>query len=525
MRYKLRGILPACLACLCLNVAAQKQLFHADSCRADSFPIVKGLLYHRGYGESILKKEQLEIQEDGKPVAYSLTDITNREQLPRNKRVLLLIENHYKPKGFAQRNFFANVISYGIEGVIKPGDKFMVSTFDWQRNGRYVFNEMKDFTDDAAQVRKVLSALAPRPPLQNTQDGSDINSSLVEAMKNLAPVADSLPTAIILFSDDLDNIAGKIVSSDVRNKALELNIPVYAVSYEMYSRYHPVIRDEICVPTYGRYYVSPTNNIQDAAAKLKAFLSDLVRDSRGTVFSFSYTTRQEKNGQKITLKFDVTKPVLTDTRIVDIPALSLKERITQHPLAYGGIVLGILLLAGLVIYYIRKTASRQRAQEKLARQTAQDLEEQKRKEEEEIRLRDEQIKLLQQQQQQKEKDEARHRQEEQRRKEEDRLVKQMLAGGAFPRLLYTYKDMNGSIEVSHPMFTIGRENSNHFFMQIDTVSRKHATISFDPAAGYSVTDHESANGTFVNGHRVMKTAPLKSGDFIQIGGVDIIFQC
>ena len=63
--------------------------------------------------------------------------------------------------------------------------------------------------------------------------------------------------------------------------------------------------------------------------------------------------------------------------------------------------------------------------------------------------------------------------------------------------------------------TIGRERDNLVAIDDPLVSRRHARLLFD--GGWLVEDLQSANGTFVNGHRVAR-CPLRPGDALQIGG-------
>ena len=68
--------------------------------------------------------------------------------------------------------------------------------------------------------------------------------------------------------------------------------------------------------------------------------------------------------------------------------------------------------------------------------------------------------------------------------------------------------------------TIGRANDSGIFLDDVTVSRKHASITFDQ--DFTFTDSGSLNGSYVNNERVT-TAILKSGDEIQIGKFHLVF--
>ena len=68
--------------------------------------------------------------------------------------------------------------------------------------------------------------------------------------------------------------------------------------------------------------------------------------------------------------------------------------------------------------------------------------------------------------------------------------------------------------------TIGRAVDSGIFLDDVTVSRKHATISFDQE--FTFTDSGSLNGSYLNNERA-SVATLKSGDEIQIGKFHLIF--
>ena len=65
--------------------------------------------------------------------------------------------------------------------------------------------------------------------------------------------------------------------------------------------------------------------------------------------------------------------------------------------------------------------------------------------------------------------------------------------------------------------SLGREQGSRVWLPDSGVSRQHARV--DPAAGgYLITDLGSANGTFVNGERVVAPRLLADGDLLQLGG-------
>ena len=89
---------------------------------------------------------------------------------------------------------------------IEEGDEIAVYSFDWYRQGAYIFPETEGFTNDKDKIISAVNNIKPKTNLIQPQVGSDINQALMETLKLLGEKNDSIPTAIFLFSDELDNI-------------------------------------------------------------------------------------------------------------------------------------------------------------------------------------------------------------------------------------------------------------------------------------------------------------------------------
>jgi hypothetical protein len=66
--------------------------------------------------------------------------------------------------------------------------------------------------------------------------------------------------------------------------------------------------------------------------------------------------------------------------------------------------------------------------------------------------------------------------------------------------------------------SIGRGEENDVMIDAPGVSRRHAVIGHY-SDGAQISDCNSQNGTFVNGRRIVGSAPLNTGDVISLGGV------
>ena len=70
---------------------------------------------------------------------------------------------------------------------------------------------------------------------------------------------------------------------------------------------------------------------------------------------------------------------------------------------------------------------------------------------------------------------------------------------------------------------LGRHPYNEVSIDDPAVSRYHSWITHEMGA-VLIEDLASANGTFVNGTRVVNRVALKTGDLIRIGATQILFS-
>src|SRR5215467_1635166 len=87
-------------------------------------------------------------------------------------------------------------------------------------------------------------------------------------------------------------------------------------------------------------------------------------------------------------------------------------------------------------------------------------------------------------------------------------------------LILKIHDTEPAREVSAPIgrCSIGRSSENDVMIDAPGVSRRHAVIGHY-SDGAQISDCNSQNGTFVNGRRIVGSAPLNIGDVISLGGV------
>jgi hypothetical protein len=499
---------------------SQTKSLVADKPMTDSFPLISGKIWSRNPDPGFLNKNTLTISEDSKNVDFSISPESAEPTSGKNKRVILLVENHYLYRGQSIRNFYTDVFERGIGSAVHPGDQVMLCSFDWHRGDQYLFSETP-FTDDPQVILAAMESMKSKSALGNQQEGSDINHALVQAIELLSQQKDSMPSAVFLFSDDLDNIVDVLKPLDVQIASRKSNIPIYSIAYSGFSRYNAITRDEICLPTYGLYYINSSNNADSCAVYFSNFMNAVIARSQGCYYRYSYRSSLEKNGQVITFNYQIAED--RDSQTITLPTLSFTEWIMAHKMISGVCVMLFIGIIVIVILWSNKTKRDKLRQAEELKRTQEELRIQQEKTEQEKRQTEQKFQQLNEDQQRKEAEIRNQEAEKIKQAETERLTRLMLNKGAFPRLNYSFEGNSGSIDVTSPHFTIGRDKSNSFYIQLDTVSRKHATIQFNQDGSYNITDNGSSNGTYVNGTRINQS-PLRSGDFIEIGGIGITFQ-
>ncbi|AOT69097.1 FHA domain-containing protein [Geosporobacter ferrireducens] len=69
---------------------------------------------------------------------------------------------------------------------------------------------------------------------------------------------------------------------------------------------------------------------------------------------------------------------------------------------------------------------------------------------------------------------------------------------------------------------IGRKNESDIVIKDPFISNQHAQISLDEGS-YFLEDLDSANGTYLNGERIMDAVKLQNGDRIKIGQIEFLY--
>ena len=80
-----------------------------------------------------------------------------------------------------------------------------------------------------------------------------------------------------------------------------------------------------------------------------------------------------------------------------------------------------------------------------------------------------------------------------------------------------------ALSLDRPVITIGRDPGSDLVLMDDLASRQHAQIRRE-AEGIVIYDLGSTNGTVVSGRRITDRCPLRPGDVITVGSVEMTLQ-
>lgn len=106
---------------------------------------------------------------------------------------------------------------------------------------------------------------------------------------------------------------------------------------------------------------------------------------------------------------------------------------------------------------------------------------------------------------------------------DDSLGSTLIQIPRLPRLVITAGPEKGREFKLRAKATLGRAPDNDIILEDPKVSRHHAVIAFTEER-YSITDLDSANGTFVNEIKVVREShPLRVEDVISVGDMELTF--
>ncbi|NMB08245.1 MAG: FHA domain-containing protein [Tissierellia bacterium] len=98
-------------------------------------------------------------------------------------------------------------------------------------------------------------------------------------------------------------------------------------------------------------------------------------------------------------------------------------------------------------------------------------------------------------------------------------------GGKYLKLINKKESLSFNVKEYYPLtksISIGRSNNNEIVLKDPYISKNHLKIVEDEGV-FFIEDLNSANGTYLNGERIMDVVKIKNGDRIRVGQVEFLF--
>lgn len=466
----------------------------------DNFPNVS-FVYH-SYDPSVLEKSDIwYLKESGNSKDFSFEKLPNRiVNQPQN---ILILWEDMAHNGYGQYDFTKKtLLGFFNTTDISTQDRFAISTFNRRTNTNPASKSITNgFSNDRYQlIQSIEDYQRSSQHYQDFPNRSDMYTAIREGLEQLAPLKNT--KAIIVFTSGYSmKNSGADSEVQVLLKAQQLHIPVYIFQYYYRSGVAPEA-EGFAKSTFGGFYSHKDAHTAETA--LINLYSKINTRYQGHNYKITFTSNAKRNDDVRMVNLSV-KGVEIQEQLFP-PTHTFKTFAKEHPWVF---VLAIIVLASIVtgvVLFVRKTKQDTQAN----RETIRQLEEQHIKE----------VEAAKQQQLQRESERKAAEENAKRQQEENRLRDLMAVKNVYPRLKCNIDSNLFTYEISKPITTLGRENSDVILPNYK-VSRQHAKIVFNGSC-FEIIDNGSTNGVWVNGQKVAQTT-LRSGDTIILGDVIITF--
>lgn len=483
----------------------------------DQFPDVEFVFNHRN--PIGIDTNAVQFFENGQLIKnYKLVRQNDVHATISKKQVLVLIENSYWPRFEEQLKEVKRLWNEISKDVVQENDAFQIATFDWTRGEKTLNFLSQEWLNDGAELNSVIQNIQKPKVDGRTHKSTEIYSALREGVDFMAKQSTDSLTAksIILFSSEFNNIFNNSqTKTDVIIEARQADIPIYAFRYPYSDKYD--LKD-VAQASLGRH-LDMKSNSDEAVSDI---INGIKKDYQGVDYQLSFESSIAPSEDFRTIQVQLSK----DDKIeFKYQAPSRISYLWKNPAyRYGGIISLVLLLVIIVwsVMLFRKKKQKEKEEFKIAQdETRRKVEESEQRQA--AALERERLNKL----------------------NEEKILFDNKLNTAFKKLPRVPKlvAQNGDVfEILHPVFTIGRADSNSLQINNSTLSKQHAGIYFDHFPGktdlmnhrsFYLVDLDSTNGTLLNNKRVLTNSDLspeskaeillKNNDLIQMGELTFTF--
>lgn len=497
---------------LSVNVCswAQKSRGLQGTFDTDSFPQIS-FIWNSANPDK-LTKDQFVLTEGEHNVYFTFETVTPQWIDKTPKSVLILWEDMASHRG--QHQFSKTLLENFISANANTSDSYCIATFNRKKNNVPLLNRLlSDFTSDKSQLLDAVSNhngsiehFSPYP--QN----SDLYLAINEGIDLLKKEPSENSCGIIVVTAGL-NIKASGASTEmetVRRNAIEAGIPIYVVKYPIFGDTPEI--NTLAEQTYG--LTVSTQNATEAYNTLNSYFENFDTRNYGQDYRISFITDAPQDGKTHAIKLSVNK-VQQQIPAFTSPDMTFWMWVKEHWIISTGIVLLVIILIVGTILIIR--IGNARRNRRIAEEQAQ-LQAQLQGE---ISASNQALESFKQQKAEEESRRMAEAEKARKDKEIEELNRLMQTKNLYPRLQCSSKGQNFSYVIQKAEITIGREPDNDVVLNSSTVSRHHATISFNGRC-FEIIDAQSTNKVIING-QFFTRKELANGDIIGLGEGVITF--
>jgi len=496
---------------LSLNLFAQKKELDVRDLNTDEFPKVTGKLWVRN--PDGVKTNGVKFFENEVPLSVTFNLFQKSDSLPGNKSILFLVLNSENTKDL---QWYQDVIKSSLSNsTVKSGDKFAVATFTCKENGRFVFPDGLEFSDNIAKITQKVDSIKYQKRSSKYSTKSQVYLALNEALELYEQKNLEMPSGIVILSDDR-NMDPDFAGETPVQRSRRLDIPVYCICIDRYDKTYEV--EDLCSQTYGLYYTS--TSVEDASKELKNILEGFIDRHEGLFYPFSYESTLEKDGKPHTIKIDSQED--QSAFVLTTPNKSILELIEENLILSIILFLVLIGLVVLLVLLIKKNKLKKKELELRQQQQIEEMERQQVEAQMKLSSQEAEIRGIHEQERKQKEEIERQKLTEEQQKEDEAQFAKMLERGNLPWFEFKVGENSGSYQIASPRLSVGRDNSSDWVIPHPTVSRRHFELSFKDYV-YTIKDLGSSNGLMVNGQPA-KEMELRHGDLIQAGDLVLTFH-
>jgi hypothetical protein len=494
----LRNLIWLLLAFLMVNALSATDKMQILSINTDAYPAILGYLHLNGAEDSpnIPSTAGMDITIDK---TYKAADVSIKSLTEINKPVNLLICVDASGSMTAiQLKNIKTAISDALQTI--PNDTFYAIA-DFGND----FKVHCDFSNDINVLQQSVAEISSKPG--NTY----LHFNLDKALKYLSKQNKVGLSSILVISDGKEQVKYDVVSQtdkdNIIKQALKQNVAINSIGYSSETNPDFTILDYFSGKTYGMFIpLSGSSALSQAITNVMSMQKSLYQ------LSFKVSELPgDGNEHQLLVSWKTDKGEISANRTITIPA-NHKSYYTSFflrfyhnpPLFYGSLAGLVLLIFIIVMIIINRNKKKKLALEKQL---------QAEKEKEEAKLKGESAGA-----QVDKKVEGVIREGRRRDLTEIIASPSLHKQGQFSilKVEFTTGALQGKVfSLEKSGAAIGRSQDNNIVIGESIVSRNHAKIEYQ-GGEFSITDQNSANGTFINGRKITSQV-IQHNDTFKIG--------